>query len=158
MKLQELLPADRIQLDVSAEDREDAIRCLVNLAAKNEGLSDPEAILRQVLEREKQVGTGIGFGVAIPHAEPGPYAQPLAAFCRLKKGVDFKAPDGQKARLIFLLLTPRETPALHVRLLARICRLTRSTLLRDKLLNAVDPAEVVAIIASVEADYPELTA
>lgn len=157
MKLQQLIPPERICLDIEAKTPEAVIDVLIKMLADAGAIKDPELVKQNVMERERQVGTGIGFGVAIPHAEPGPYPVPIAAFGRLIKPVDFKSPDGKKVRLVFLLLTPEKTPSLHVRLLARICRLTRSAELREQLLNVATPAEAARKIAELETDYPELT-
>lgn len=156
MKLHELLKPDRILLDFSASNREDVINCLVDLLVDAGAIENPESAKKAVIEREHEVGTGIGYGVAIPHAEPGPFPAPLAALTRLNKGINFHSPDNDKARLIFLLLTPDKTPALHVRLLARICRLLRSDALRKTLLEAEDVETVARAISESEADYPEL--
>lgn len=157
MKLQQLLSPDRIKLDIEAKDREGVIDQLVGVLAEAGVIDNIDEVRQMVIDREHQVGTGIGYGVAIPHAEPGPFSQPLAVLGRLVKGVDFQAPDKATVRLVFLLLTPDETPALHVRLLARICRLTRAKQLRQKLLEVETPEEAAEVIASAEADYPELT-
>lgn len=157
MKLQQLIPPERICLDIDAKTPEAVIDALIKTLSDAGAIDDPELVKRNVMERERQVGTGIGFGVAIPHSEPGPYPEPIAAFGRLTNPVDFRSPDGKKVRLVFLLLTPEKTPALHVRLLARICRLTRSAALREQLLNVPTAFEAAAKIAELETDYPELT-
>ncbi len=157
MKLHELLVPDHISLDFSARDCESIINHLVDLLADTNSIDNRDAAKKLVLEREREVGTGIGYGVAIPHTEPGPFQSPQVAFCRLVRGINFQAPDGSKARLIFLLLTPDRTPALHVKLLARICRLLKSEDLRKQLLEATDPHTAATAIAEAEADFPELT-
>jgi len=136
MKLQHLITADRIRLDVKVETAEMAIEYMVSVLAESNSIQDASDITEKVLKREHQVGTGIGYGVAIPHADPGPYGEPQIVMARTEQPIDFHAPDGTMAQLIFLLLTPDETPALHVRLLARICRLTKSETVRKQLLNA----------------------
>jgi len=156
MKLYQLLTSERIRLGIAAKSRDEVIVQLVNLLASETIITDPETVTAQLLERERQVGTGVGFGVAIPHADPGPYSEPALAFARLTEKLNFNAPDGGGADLVFLLLTPDKTPALHVRLLARMCRLIRSAGLRNMLLTAETPEEVIAGICAVEADFPEL--
>ncbi|MBC8466092.1 PTS sugar transporter subunit IIA [bacterium] len=158
MKLKELIPPEHICLDVQATSPEEVINILVDVLADAGAIIGKDEIKKSVLKRENQVGTGIGFGVAIPHAEPGPFPKPLAAFVRLAKPVDFRAPDKQKANLVFLLLSPDENPALHVRLLARICRLTRSEDLRSELCKAKTAEMAAQKIAELESDYPELSA
>ena len=152
----ELLKSDHITLDLAVKNREETIDEMVKLLANSSAISNPEQTKKMVIEREHEVGTGIGYGVAIPHTEPGPFEQPCAALARLKKGVNFQAPDGGTARLIFLLLTPDRMPALHVRLLARICRLMKSSRLRELLLKAATIEEAYNAIAEAEEDFPEL--
>lgn len=156
MKLHQLLPPNRIRLGITAKTREDVIEQLIALLDDDGVLADSALVREKVLHREHQVGTGIGYGVAIPHTEPGSFPDPLAVMGRLTEPVDFLAPDKKPARLVFLLLTPEKTPALHVRLLARICRLLRSAKLREKLLNAADSEHASNLIAAAEADFPEL--
>lgn len=156
MKLHQLLSQDRIIFDIDAKKREEVIERMVTTLKDAGAISDDIAVTKMVLNRENQVGTGIGYGVAIPHADPGDFPAPLAVFCRTKRGIDFSAPDGTKANLIILLLTPDNTPALHVRLLARICRLMKSESLRKQLLKATDPSMASEHFAKAEADYPEL--
>ena len=157
MKLHQLLKPDLIKLDLNSDDRTGIIGELVDLLAHAGYLKDAESVRRMVVNRESEVGTGIGYGVAIPHCDPGPFPQPMLAFGRLSNGIDFQAPDNKPVRLIFLLLTSDKTPALHVRLLARICRLLKSRELRQKLLEAPDSEAAAGAIAAQEADYPELT-
>ncbi len=157
MKLKNLIPPERIVLDIDSTSTEDVIQSLVDVLVDSGLNFNRDEVIRNVIDRERQVGTGVGYGVAIPHAEPGPYGQPAAVFARLAKPVDFHAPDGKKANLVFLLLTPDKTPALHVRLLARICRLTRSENLRQQLLKAKDKFEAANTISEIEASFPELT-
>lgn len=156
MKLNDLIPPERILLDINASSVEEVISALVHCLSEGTPMMQPVCVIQAVLNRERQVGTGIGNGVAIPHAEPGPYPEPLVALGRLAIPVDFHAPDGVKTRLVFLLLTPEDKPALHVRLLARICRLTRSAVLREHLMQAASPAGASQIINAFESDYPEL--
>ena len=158
MKLQHLITADRIRLDIKVDTREMAIKHMVSVLSESNAIGDVDGVTERVLKREQQVGTGIGYGVAIPHSEPGPYKTPQIVMARSDKPLDFHSPDGTKAKLIFLLLTPDETPALHVRLLARICRLTKSEKVREKLLNATSPESAAKIISESEKDFPELTA
>ncbi|MDP8240640.1 MAG: PTS sugar transporter subunit IIA [Candidatus Hatepunaea meridiana] len=156
MKLHELITPDHILLDLSVKNREDVIENMVNLLVEAKTLDNPDKVKKMVIDRERELGTGIGFDVAIPHAEPGPFPVPIAAFCRLAKGVNFNAPDKNPAHLIFLLLTPDRMPALHVRLMARICRLLKSKSLRKELLEAQNAQAAARIIAEAEADFPEL--
>lgn len=156
MKLYELLHPERIALDMHANSREEVVQKLVNLLPPSACVPSVAAVINMVLKREKEVGTGVGYGVAIPHADPGPFPEPVVAFARLATPINFNAPDKVPARFIFLLLTPERRASLHVRMMARICRLSRSYALREKLETVTEPEEVVRLLAFTEADFPEL--
>lgn len=96
------------------------------------------------------MSTGIGNGVAIPHAKTEAVDSLVAAFGRVPDGVDFKSLDGEPAHLIFLLLSPQEEAGLHVRALARISRMLKNAEFRERMLNADDAEEIFSIIQGEE--------
>jgi PTS system nitrogen regulatory IIA component len=97
---------------------------------------DGRDILDAVLERENLGSTGVGEGVAIPHARITALDAPIGAFVRLENGVDFDAIDGRDCDLIFMLLAPHSSGADHLRALAQVSRAFRSAELRAALRTA----------------------
>jgi len=158
MKISEIIQPSTIKLDITVTARREIISELVGLLHLTGNVTDPAAVVQMVWKRECEVGTGIGFGVAIPHSDPANYDRPHLAFGRLKEAADFTAPDSIPVRLVFLLLSPDDQPALHIRFLARLCRLLKSSALRDRLFAAISPGEAYSAIAAAEAEYPDLLA
>lgn len=109
---------------------------------------DTRAAFEAVLMRERLAGTGIGEGVAIPHAPVLGVTRPLGAFARLETPQDFDALDGRPADLVFMLLTPPDRGGDHLKALARVSRLLRRAEMREKLRAARGTDELYALFAS----------
>lgn len=122
MRLGSLTRPELIFLGLSAGDRTAALRVLAEKVAA-EGLVDDAGELQQKLVEREQLGsTGIGGGVAIPHCKLKGLKRGVVAVARLEEGVDFGAADGQPVRLFFLVVSPSESPAEHLQILAAISR------------------------------------
>ena len=100
-----------------------------------------------VLERERLGSTGVGEGVAIPHARIETLSRPVAGFARLLEPADFEAIDERPADLIFMLLAPTDSGADHLRALARAARVFRQERIRNALRQAQSAETVLAILA-----------
>ena len=125
MKLAKLLNADHIILDMKAVEHWPSIVELVEHLVTTEQLpvSEHEEILEAFRAREESVSTGIGSGVAIPHAFSDHLERVIAVFGRSKAGIDFEALDGEPVDLIFLLSGPETAQPTHLPVLARLVRL-----------------------------------
>ncbi len=150
--LSELLSAATIKLDLRGNARDELLAELVDQIPQ---LADqPEArqtLLHALREREQLHSTGIGDGIALPHARNaivGLVNQPILVFGRHPTGIPFGAIDGQPARLFFLLIAPTVTQ--HLAMLARISRLLRDPKLRQALLTADSPRRVVEVVREAE--------
>lgn len=108
---------------------------------------DPREVHEAVLERERLGSTGVGEGVAIPHARIAFLPRPVGAFARLLEPADFEAIDGRPADLVFMLLAPTEAGADHLRALARVARIFRQERVRDALRRAEGEEAVLAILS-----------
>jgi PTS system nitrogen regulatory IIA component len=116
------------------------------LMAKALGL-DPRLVHDAVLERERLGSTGVGEGVAIPHARIATLSRPVAGFARLLEPADFEAIDERPADLIFMLLAPTDSGADHLRALARAARVFRQERIRTALRQAQTSEAVLTILA-----------
>src|SRR5881392_4272175 len=147
-----LSPAS-VNLNLKGTDRDGVLEELVNQVS--EIAKQPEArqtLLRALQEREHLHSTGIGDGVALPHARNalvGLVEKPVVVFGRHDQGIDYGAIDAQPARLFFLLVTT--TVAQHLGILARISRLVRDPKLRQNLTTADKAEKVLALIQEAEA-------
>lgn len=149
MSLKELLRKDCILLDLPVEEKSDLIRRLVSHLGKAGVVQDEESVLRALLERERVMSTGIGGGVAIPHAQSAAVSSLAVSLARPVQGIDFQSLDEKPVRLIFMIVGPEERGG-FIRILARISRLLYSGDLQARLLEAKTADEVIQIIGHEE--------
>ena len=135
MLLAQLLTPDRIRVPIQAGDKPGVLRELTQFLAARSG-GDYAAILAAVEEREQVLSTGIGFGIAIPHAKSPSVGELWLVGGSRPEGVAFNALDGEPVRLFFLLVGPESAAGEHVKALSRIARLVRREAVRDALLGA----------------------
>lgn len=124
---------------------EEAIEILSQKAALKTKLAATEITLK-VLEREAIMSTGIGCGIAVPHAQIHALPKPLIAVGVSRSGVDFNSPDGKPAHLIFLILTPHGDTASQIQILAQISNIFLDERVRNESMNATSFNEFIAVI------------
>lgn len=146
--LTELLAPDRIKVPLTASDKAGVLRELTELLAAAGG-HQPAPLLTAVLAREELLSTGIGHGIAIPHAKAD-VGQLSMVSGSLPAGIEFDALDAEPVRLFFLLIGPESAAGEHVKALSRIARLVRRESVRDALLGAATPAEFYQILVEAE--------
>ena len=129
-----------------ATSRRQALQLMADALARSAGV-DARAAFDAVLMRERLAGTGMGDGVAIPHASVKGVVRPIGAFARLEPAQDFEALDKRPADLVFLLLSPTERGADHLKALARISRFLKRADIREKLRAARGADELYALFA-----------
>ncbi len=150
MKITDLLSTSAIQINGSANSKEELISKMVDLMANNGNIINKEEYKRVVLEREKEGTTGIGEGIAIPHGKTDAVSKPGLAAMVVPNGVEFNSLDGQPARLIFLIAAPNTKDNVHLDVLSRLSTLLMDTRFREELLNAETPAEFMLCIDRAE--------
>jgi PTS system nitrogen regulatory IIA component len=111
------------------------------------GRLDQKTVIEALLERERLGSTGVGEGVAIPHARVEGLERPIGGFAHLRDPVDFEAIDERKADLVFMLLAPTDSGAEHLRALARVARVFRQESIRAALRRAQTADAVLAILS-----------
>lgn len=149
-RISELLITDLINLNLAAEDKEGALREMADMVHKAGKVSDRDAFLESLMKRENLESTGIGKGLAIPHARTDTVEGVVMALARSKEGVDFQSLDKKPAHLIFLIASPEREKSAYIKALARISRLLRKDEFRLELLRATRPEEVLQLIAKNE--------
>ena len=149
-KITDYITLDMISLDLKAKNKKEALLELSQLLGVSDAVDDPKVIELALLGREKLGSTGIGKGVAIPHAKTDFAKKLTIAFGRCNKGIDFESLDSQEVRLFFVFASPLSDSSVYLKILARISRLIRDENFRNKLLNAADPQEILNIISSEE--------
>jgi nitrogen PTS system EIIA component len=148
--LTELLSPDRVVVPLTARDKAGVIAELTRHLVNHSGGGFDE-VLGAVEEREAVLSTGIGFGVAIPHARSSAVRE-LSVVCGLSsEPVPFDSIDGEPVRLFFLIVGPESSAGQHVKLLSRIARLVRRDNLRQQLCEAGTPQEFYTALLDAEA-------
>lgn len=127
---------------LAAATRDEAFAELARRLGEAGVIRDPEDLARRLSDRERLGSTALGSGAAIPHLKLAGLADPVIAVGTFPAGVDFGPPGGAPVRLMFLVLSPADSPALHLQILARISRLLRLPGVADNLQKASTPDEV----------------
>lgn len=146
MRITELLTKDTIAMDLSASDKNGVIDELVNQLDKAGKLSDVASFKEAIHNRESQSTTGIGEGIAIPHAKVAAVKSPAIAFGKSKEGVDYQSLDMQPAHLFFMIAAPEGGAQTHLDALAKLSGILMDENVREKLINAESPEKVLQII------------
>lgn len=123
--------------------RNEVIEELVNLLFEKKAIHDKKSFYQAIIEREKIVTTGIGMGVAIPHAKLAEYDNFFIAVGILKNGVDWKAVDGTLVRIVFLIGGPDDKQTEYLRILSGITVALKDEERRKAILLAESPEEVI---------------
>lgn len=150
MNLTELLDEQVILVNMEATHKRGVIEEMATALTTSGKITDQDAVLQAVLEREKIMSTGIGKGVAIPHGKCNAVNQLAGVLGIKKEGIDFQALDEQPVYLFFLLVSPTDVSGPHIRALAHISRLLRHDNLRKKLIDAQNPQDVLNLISEEE--------
>lgn len=139
------LSEEDVTLDLVTKGKHSALcKIAVNIGRRT-GLDD-QVVLQSLLKRETSGSTGIGRGIAVPHAMLQSISRPIVSFTRLDPPIDFGSPDGDPVDLVFTLLWPRAATATFLPALAQLCRRFRKPRIREGLRLAQSSDEVLAIL------------
>lgn len=150
LSISSLLSEKTIKLALESDEKASVITELVDLLVDADRVEDRGEVLKAVLDREKMMSTGIGKGVAIPHARTSATEKLLLAFGRSPKGVKFESLDAKLVDLVFLLVFPKINPTESVKTLGKMARLLDNDQLREALRRAKSPKEAIEIIKEEE--------
>ena len=153
MRLIDILTQDCIVPDLKGRVKREVLEEMAaELTFKFAGLNK-ERLLEVILERERLGSTGIGYGVAIPHARLKGLSSIIILFGRSLSGVEFQALDERPAHLFFLIVAPEDSTTAHIKILARISRLLQDAVLRNRLMVASTQEEIYSIIAEEDRKF-----
>jgi len=145
MNTGDLLDRSAISTRVSAANKKKVLAVIAEIAARNFGL-DAGDVLDALSEREAAGSTGVGYGVAVPHARLEGLQRMRGIFVRLENPVEFESVDDQPVDLLFALFAPKNAGAEHLRALARVSRIMRQSELREQLRKARTADAVHALL------------
>ena len=147
MSLASLLSAEQIIPEMKATERWSAIVELIDLLVAQGKIKpeDRESILASLKQREETMSTGIGFGIAIPHASSDRIEEVVASFGRSSAGIEFDALDNAPVKFIVLFVVPKDQFQTHLRTLAAIAKFLNDRTTREKLGAAAGAEEIFSI-------------
>lgn len=151
MELSDILGVNAVRAPAKATSKKRLLQDLAEMADQVYHLPS-ETVYRMLMEREALGPTGVGRGVAIPHARFNGVDQVLGLFVRLEKPVDFESIDRQPVDLVFALFAPEAAGADHLKALARVSRTLRSEATCAKLRSTFDPSAIYAILTDGRAE------
>ena len=149
MQLSQFLDFESIRVDLAAGNKRQLLNQLAQIAASRLSI-DPSAIADAIAERERLGSTGFGGGVAIPHGKLDKLDRVYALVARLAAPIDYKAVDGRPVDLIFLLLSPPDAGADHLKALAAVSRLVRHGGTVEKMRGARTRDAMAAVLMGTE--------
>jgi fructose-specific phosphotransferase system IIA component len=147
INLLSLIKEKFINLELEGTNKNEIITELVEMAAKSSKLKNKKSFYKAILDREELGSTGIGNGVAIPHAKSKMVGDFILVFGRKNTGIDFGALDGEKTYLFFALASPQEKVGVHLKILSEISRFVKDKFVVDLLKKAKDKKEIPKIVA-----------
>lgn len=147
MSLASLLSSEQIIPEMQATERWPAIVELIDLLVSLKKIepASREGILAALKQREETMSTGIGFGIAIPHASSEDVADVVAAFGRSEKGIEFDALDNAPVKFVVLFIVPKNQFQTHLRTLASIAKFLNDRTVRESLATAATKEDILAI-------------
>ena len=149
MNLSDFIDFDSIRLDLSVGNKRALLNQMAQIAGQRLGI-DPARIADAIAERERIGSTGFGGGVALPHGKLAQVNRVFGYVARLAQPVDYRAIDGEKVDLVFMLLSPPDAGAEHLKALAAVSRLVRHGPTIEKLRGARSRDALAAVLVGAD--------
>ena len=151
VNISDLLQPNFINLNLSAADKEVAVKAVAHMGKDHPGVQDFPSFCRSIYEREAAAPTSIGRGIAIPHARTDAVKQLVLIVARCTQGIVFDPKDAEPVRLIFLVGTPKGMNWEYLRLIGALSRCMKEEEFRQKLLTVPTPQEFIELFKAKEA-------
>lgn len=145
MRITDLMIKEVMIMDLKATTKAEAIDELIASLNKSGRINDPELFKEAIYKREEQSSTGIGGGIAMPHAKTKAVNEPTVVFAKSKAGIDFDSLDGAPAHVFFMIAAPEGAGNTHLRTLAALSKLLIDADFIEQLMNTKTPDEVTAL-------------
>lgn len=145
MKIKNILSPGVVTTSLKSTTKEGVISELLDLLVSAKLVTDRDAVLSALMDRERKMSTGIQHGVAIPHGKTSAVKNLVACIGIKKDGVDFASLDGEPSRIFIMTLSPLDRVGPHVQFLAEVSMVIKTEEARERLLNAKTAQEVLAV-------------
>jgi fructose-specific phosphotransferase system IIA component len=152
MKITSILEKNSIETPLSAGSKSELLDKMLRLAEKSGKVNNPKEAKREILEREKIMSTGVGKGIALPHAKTNAVEDSIGALAILPDPIDYEALDGEPVDIVFLLLGRENNVGNHLRLLSKISRLMNNESFQSRLRECKSSDDVMQLLMEFEKD------
>ncbi|HAW07735.1 MAG: PTS sugar transporter subunit IIA [Chloroherpetonaceae bacterium] len=150
MDLIDILNKNSIKVQSSRKSKDDIIYELIDLAEHSGHITDKNQVIKDVFERERVLSTGIGKGIALPHAKTRGVKDFSGALITFAEPVDFNSLDGNPVKLVFLIIGPENNVGMNLKLLSRVSRILNNESYRNKLMEFESADEIIEFLKQVE--------
>ena len=155
MRIKDILSPESMIMELKAKNKEDAIKEMANLEVATDIVNDEDAFIKSIWDRENESTTGIGGGIAMPHARNKSINKARVLFAKSKEGIDYNSLDGQPVHLFFMITAPAGADNTHLQALAKLSGLLIDPELVEKLKAAKTPEEVIDLFEKAETKKDE---
>ncbi|MBF9015872.1 MULTISPECIES: PTS sugar transporter subunit IIA [unclassified Oceanispirochaeta] len=145
MSILELISEDCIKVPLESRRKNDLLHEMIDMLKDAGKIEDADTIYQAVSSREDQGSTGLGEGIAIPHAKTDAVSEMTLAIGISPDGIDFESLDGEDAKVFFMILAPSNKAGQHIEALSEVARLTRSAAFMRTLIHSENAAEVLEL-------------
>ncbi|MBC2578174.1 PTS transporter subunit EIIA [Peptostreptococcus russellii] len=156
MKISDLLKKEIMIMELAADNKIDAINEMIAKLKEKKMISDEELFREEIMNREELSSTGLGDGIAMPHAKTKAVNTPCVLFARSEKGIDYDSLDGQPAYLFFMIAAEDGANNTHIETLANLSKLLLKANFIEKLKKAKNPDEVIELVEAGEKENKEI--
>ena len=144
--INQLLEAKLVRVNLQGSSKEDVLLGITRLLEGDSRVVNFEEMQRAVLSREIVMSTGVGKGIALPHAKTAAVNGMALAFATTAEPIEYDSVDSVPVRILFLIVSAEKEKTMHIKLLSRISRLMNRDAVREQLLSARTPEDIISII------------
>lgn len=150
MKLSKFCDERLVSFNLEAKTKEGVIKELVELLGTSPMVKDADQLLADIQARESLVTTGIGHGVAFPHAKTKSVKGIVIAFARSNQGIEFDAMDHKPVHLFFIIAAPEDAIGAHLHVMSQLSFLMKQDAVREKLMKVTSPGDVLVLMDNLD--------
>ncbi len=148
--IHDLLQRGVVRVKLQGESKDEVLGQLIDLLANHPDVNDYEGMRTAILKRESMMSTGVGKGLALPHAKTSAVDGMVAAFVTTEQPINYDAIDGIPVQMLFLMVSTERAKSQHIKLLSRVSRLMNDDAFRARLLEAKRPRQILTIFQEGE--------
>ena len=154
MRIADYAAADLVATGLEAHTKDQLLEQMVGMLVRSRRVPTSDVLMQELLKREHIMSTGIGGGIALPHALSNDVRDLVMVFAHTREPIDFQALDGHPVDLVFMLVGPKSASSIYLKLLARVSRLLQNEDFKQRLRRAGTPEQVLEIFGGEDLELP----